>query len=181
MQTNHIAVLVRDLEAVVNSLPDYCKRQSVETQPSEGTREQYVEVYGDSVSLLFVQPLGTEGPYARALTKRGPGLHHIGCITPSIRKEVSRQNLLLHPVSLDTFQKGVVWLCKPGLPFLVELMEAKGPDVPLEPCRLLLPQRCIVPSKMQTLSSNLTIANTSENVLFFEIGGRTIRIDPAVE
>ena len=44
MQTNHIAILVHDLEAVTASmhLPDSCTVHPVEEQPTEGTREQYI-------------------------------------------------------------------------------------------------------------------------------------------
>ena len=47
MQTNHIAILVHDLEAVSQTLPDACIRHEAEEHPAEGTLEQYITIGGD--------------------------------------------------------------------------------------------------------------------------------------
>ena len=129
MQTNHIAILVRNLEAVSASLPQACTLHPPEDQPTEGTREQHVTLGSDSTpALLLIQAIAN-GPYTRAFKKRGPGLHHIGCVCENIEDELlagQRQHFLLHPVSLRTRKFGVVWLCRPGVPYLVELMENTG-------------------------------------------------------
>ncbi|MBI5724518.1 MAG: hypothetical protein HZA50_11205 [Planctomycetes bacterium] len=182
VQTNHIAVLIPNLEAVSQSLPAFCKRHPVEEQPTESTKEQYVDICGeDAVMLLLVQPIGTSGPYSRALGKRGPGLHHIGCITQSIADELAISNkhqLLLHPTSLKTYPRGVIWLCRPGVPFLVELIQDSGPVTPISKCNLHLPSNIPIPDNVRSLSSNLKIHNADDELLHIEIGDRKITIDP---
>lgn len=125
MKTNHIAILVRDIDAVSSVLPNVCTLHAPEDQLTEGTRERYVTVGGeDTPSLLLMQAI-TNGPYSRALQKRGPGLHHIGCVCQDIETEIAEgntQRLLLHPISLRTRKFGVVLLCRPGVSYLVELM-----------------------------------------------------------
>jgi methylmalonyl-CoA/ethylmalonyl-CoA epimerase len=37
-----------------------------------------------------MQPLGDEGPLARHLAHRGPGLHHVGLATEDMEAEVAR-------------------------------------------------------------------------------------------
>jgi hypothetical protein len=181
MQVNHIAILVRGLAAVSDSLPAFCKRLPVEDQPGEGTREQYIDVDGeDAVMLLLVQAVA-DGPYSCALAKRGPGLHHIGCVTSSITDEINRTcegRLLLHPASLAMYSGGVVWLCRPGVPFLVELMQTSDPIPSIRGGNLRLPSDVPIPEYIRSFSDNLVINDGDDRRMHIAIGERRLRIDP---
>jgi hypothetical protein len=127
IRLDHIAILTTSLEKTVGKLPVSFTPQAVEEQPKEGTREQYVRWPSDTgPSLLFMEP-SHEGPYQRALEKRGPGLHHLGCVTDNLEDAVhyfAKQTLLLHPISLKTYNNRTVWMCRPGVPFLLELYQS---------------------------------------------------------
>ncbi len=124
IQLDHIAVLSRSLAEADAGLPSQLKRHEVETFQSEGTREQYVELGADGTPyLLLLESIG-DGPYRRTLEKRGAGLHHFGYATDHLEDGVrmfSDRGLLMHPVSIETMKKNTIWLCRPGIPFLVEL------------------------------------------------------------
>jgi Glyoxalase/Bleomycin resistance protein/Dioxygenase superfamily len=81
---------------------------------SEGTREFYVGEKGRPHRLLFVQPV-EDGPYQRAVEKRGFGIHHFGLSTSDL--SVCRQTFLSygwneHKARLTE----TAWLFKVGLP-----------------------------------------------------------------
>lgn len=125
MRLDHVAVLVEDIEATVAAweLPD---AQTIEEFPSEGTRELYCGTPGQSGRVLLMQSIGP-GPYERAMSKRGAGLHHIAFSVDDLIDFVSTvadSGWLLHPKSLETYASSQqVWLCRPGFPCLVELNE----------------------------------------------------------
>ncbi len=187
MQTNHVAALVRDLAAVAASLPDACTLHAPEEMPSEGTREQYV-TFGDDrpdkrvPALLLMQAIA-DGPYQRALEKRGPGLHHLGCVCSDIDKEAiegSASRLLLHPISLHTRKSGVVWMCRPGMPFLVELVESVEQSGIQQDVTLALPKSNSIPAMAHGLISNLTLTTNDEPTITMSAGGITVSIDPSM-
>lgn len=180
LQTNHIAILVRDIDAITRTFPSFCVLHPKEDQEREGTREQYVD-FGPagSPSLLLVQAIA-DGPYARALQKRGPGLHHIGCVTTDLDVAVrhcGQHRLLLHPISLSTYQRWGVWLCRPGVPFLIELMRGTLEETSLPPCRLQLPAQIRIPEYVQDISSNLVIENSGDSRLGMCNGDQTVWMD----
>jgi len=128
---HHIAVLTRSLQAVETALPSDLERLPIDEFADLGTREQYIDLEptGRSCLLLF-QAIGP-GPYERALQKRGPGLHHFGCHTNDLQAAVAffaEQRLLLHPFSLESRADGVIWMCRPGVPFLLEIIEREDFD-----------------------------------------------------
>lgn len=129
IQLDHIAILTTSLEQSVKQLPSSFPPERIEEQPKEGTREQYVNwPAGAGPSLLFMQPI-QDGPYQGALEKRGPGLHHLGCVTDHLDDAIeyfAKHGLLLHPISLTTYSKHTVWMCRPGIPFLLELYQSSG-------------------------------------------------------
>jgi hypothetical protein len=131
LHLHHVAILVRSLSASAGALPEQLERLSVDRFPSEGTTEQYVDLDPSGrPSLLLIESIG-EGPYRKALQKRGPGLHHFGLKTSSLEDSVSYfsgQGLLLHPISLKTVAQRTAWMCRPGVPFLVELSEIEGSE-----------------------------------------------------
>ena len=73
---NHIALVLPDVEHTANKLKQYgFQVGQISFFEAEGTKEIYIES-DKSASLLLMQPT-KEGPYQKALNKRGPSLHHI--------------------------------------------------------------------------------------------------------
>jgi len=128
----------------------------------------------------LIQPIA-DGPYSHALARRGPGVHHIGCVTSSITAELDRirdSRLLIHPISLKMYRKSVVWLCRPGVPFLVELMQTADPSHTIKGGTLRLPSNVPVPEYIRSLSGNLDIGNADDRMIHIAIGERELSIDP---
>jgi catechol 2,3-dioxygenase-like lactoylglutathione lyase family enzyme len=126
---NHVALLVADLEQARSRLDGLeLPAGPVESFPSEGTRELYLGDPERPGLLLLIQPEG-DGPYARALAKRGPGLHHVALDVPDAAAFVQGAGpWLLHPASLTTLPGGrTAWLARPGAGVLIEVQERAGP------------------------------------------------------
>ncbi len=163
MFVDHVAVLTEQLKKNSEALPAFCKKEAVETFPAEGTREQYVTLGKDLPRLLLIEPL-SEGPYLRALHKRGPGLHHIGATVHSLTSAISvlsSAGLFMHTVSIATLKQGTIWLCRPGMPFLIELTETNPPESQI-PGRqaslsLELPSGSQIPERVVSLFDNLRL------------------------
>jgi hypothetical protein len=123
---SHIALIVASLEASRARLECLSPRfAEVEDRPRERTRELYVGLEF-AASLLLCQPIDSEGPYARALARRGPGLHHIGLSVPSLDAYVANlagSGWYVLPQSLRTVARGVIWLARPGVKTLVEICQ----------------------------------------------------------
>lgn len=141
---DHVALLVRSLERTLAHLaPLGLPTGPIEDFPGEGTREVYVGTDAQPGRLLLLQALGTDGPYARALAKRGPGLHHVAFTVPDAQAfVVGHPGWLLLPHSLDSHPR-TLWLGRPGVGTLVEVHQgtmtyAGGPvverlEIPVEP------------------------------------------------
>lgn len=74
---DHVGIAVEDLDA---SLADFKRMYGVdpshrEVVESQGVEEAMLAVGGSFVQLL--QPMDDDGPVARFIQKRGPGLHHL--------------------------------------------------------------------------------------------------------
>jgi methylmalonyl-CoA/ethylmalonyl-CoA epimerase len=126
---NHVAVLVNDLDSVLkNSRFQAEMTGPIETFPSEGTRECYIGLPKQSGKLLLLQPDG-DGPYQRAMLKRGPGLHHIAIDVTDIQEfvdQITGTGWYLHPISLKYYKLcKQVFLARPGVNVLVEIQEQK--------------------------------------------------------
>lgn len=123
-QPDHIAFVVRSIEQTLArmGLPDL--HDDIEEFPSEGTRELYVGQPDQPGKLLLMQPIA-DGPYQRALDKRGEGLHHVALFAgdiPAWLSSPAASGWFLHPSSLQSFARaGCVWLCRPGVGCLIEL------------------------------------------------------------
>lgn len=142
---DHVALLVASVETVLSRLePLRVTVGPVEEFPSEGTREVYLGAPESGGRLLLVQPLGSEGPYARALAARGPGLHHVAFNVSALEEHVSHvSGWLLHPKSLESVARyRTAWLARPGVGTLLEIREAapvggspivEAVEVPAEP------------------------------------------------
>jgi methylmalonyl-CoA/ethylmalonyl-CoA epimerase len=90
IRIEHIGIAVRDLskaEAVYERLlgvPSY-KREVVE---SEGVTTSFFQTGPNKVELL--ESITPDGTIARAIEKRGEGIHHIAFEVEDIRKEMAR-------------------------------------------------------------------------------------------
>jgi len=142
---DHVALLVDSIETVLSRLePLELAVGPIEEFPSEGTREAYIGASESRARLLLMQALGTEGPYARALARRGPGLHHVAVNVTALEEHVARvRGWLLHPTSLGSVPRfRTAWLARPGVGTLMEILEGAPVDgqpvveaveVPVEP------------------------------------------------
>lgn len=125
---DHVALLVAALEPTLDALRaqvDGLVPGPIETFEGEGTREVYLDRgQPGSARLLLLQPIGP-GPYARALARRGPGLHHVALEVASARAyALGLESWLLHPRSLDTWAATkTLWLARPGVGVLIEVQE----------------------------------------------------------
>lgn len=121
---DHVALVVRRLEPVVERL-EGLEAGPIEAFPSEGTREVYLGV--GSGRLLLMEPTSEQGPYARALAKRGPGLHHVAVRVPDLREFLaSVRGWLLVPACLNDLERTrTAWLARPGVATLIEVQEAE--------------------------------------------------------
>lgn len=123
---SHVALVVVSLEATRARLERLSPAfADVEDQPSERVRELYVGL-DSSASLLLCQPVDDQGPYARALAKRGPGLHHIGVSVPSTEDYAA--GLLAAGAKVCLRSDGQVWLSRPGFHTLIEACEMPETD-----------------------------------------------------
>jgi methylmalonyl-CoA/ethylmalonyl-CoA epimerase len=123
MILDHVAVLTTDIEQfkVANRLSS---DEPVEAFTDTGSREQYID--GDHLGgrLLLMQPHG-EGPYLRALTKRGPGLHHLAVAAADLAAALAQWRACgwqVHPASAAAIPPDSgAFLFQRGVPTLVEL------------------------------------------------------------
>ena len=125
---DRVALLVRSIEPILESLKALQLTVGrIQTVDARGTRELYLGDAGRSGRLLLVQPIDDESPYARALARRGPGLHHIAFTTPDARGFTrAHPHWLLHPHSLESFPAtGSLWLARPGIGTLVEVRQGE--------------------------------------------------------
>jgi hypothetical protein len=125
MNLDHVALVVVDLERSLRRAREAAPDVTVgpiEEFPAEGTREVYLGA--DGARLLLLQPIGATGPYARALARRGPGLHHVALAVPEPRAALADlPGWRVHPASGRT-----LWLCHPGVGTLVEVMSGAPTD-----------------------------------------------------
>lgn len=81
---DHVAIAVADLDSAIDG---YRSRYAVEPLyrervESQGVEEAMIPVGGSFIQLL--QPLGTETPVGRFVSKNGEGLHHVAYAVASI-------------------------------------------------------------------------------------------------
>lgn len=126
---SHVALLVSSVEASAKYLNSIgIETGEPETFESEGTKEIYVGSYAsESGLLLLLEPI-SEGPYARAMKKRGPGLHHIAIDVLNLTEAVREAQTIgwkLHSASAETMKYGTAWLYLEGVPTLIEVHQKK--------------------------------------------------------
>lgn len=126
---DHIAFLVSSLDDALEALADLgLDAQPVQTFDSEGSRECYLGGETNCARLLLIEAVGP-GPYADAMDRRGPGLHHVALAVDDLdaflAEVVDGSGWLVHPRSFHTkATANTVWLARPGVEALVECFEA---------------------------------------------------------
>jgi methylmalonyl-CoA/ethylmalonyl-CoA epimerase len=81
---DHVAILVSDLDAAIALFRDVygLVLSEVEEVPSEKVK---VAIFGHGAGRIeLVSPVGPDSPMAKAIEKRGEGLHHICLEVPDI-------------------------------------------------------------------------------------------------
>jgi catechol 2,3-dioxygenase-like lactoylglutathione lyase family enzyme len=172
----HVAILVRNLEKA----KAFCKTfgfgiEETKIFPKEGTQECYVGEEGRPARLLLVEAVA-EGPYSRALKKRGPGLHHIAFLATNpdkVAAEFFGDGWNRHSISTPNS----LWLFKRGMT-LVEINQKEHVLVaPRQPVvdRVHLPHPLVTnsgsPLTCDLLSQKLFVHGGPLSV---QIGGRQI-------
>jgi methylmalonyl-CoA/ethylmalonyl-CoA epimerase len=138
LPVDHVALVVRRLEPVLERLPRL-DPGPIEDFPREGTREVYL---GDGAArLLLMQPTRPDGPYGRALAKRGPGLHHVAVNVPDLDAFLARvRGWLVVPACVPGLASArTAWLARPGVAALLEVHEGEPPAGPPLVERIELP------------------------------------------
>ena len=129
---SHVALLVPSTE---KAAPIFGKLGLEVNEPQvwegEGTKEIYIGNLKSQMALpLLMEPVNENGSYARALKKRGPGIHHIAVDVLNIEEYVqslSGSGWFLHLHSLKHLrQMKTVYLARPGMPTLIEVQEKES-------------------------------------------------------
>ncbi len=153
-----------------------------ETFDSEGTKEIYVGTYEKQEGLLLLVEAISEGPYNRAMKKRGPSLHHIAIDVLNV-DELARdaQNLgwQLHPISETTIpKKKTAWLYAKGVPTLIEVhQQTLTPkpskisriELPMDPTRLKLFEGIGLGNIVTSSNSKLNVTIDGHRISFAEL------------
>lgn len=126
IQLGHVALLVPSVRKAADNLRKLDFQIGIEEEfEGEGTREVYIEGNRPN-SLLLMEPL-KDGPYKRALQKRGPGIHHIAIDVLNLELylgSIASSGWLLHPMSIKTIKEAhTAYLARPGFPTLIEVHE----------------------------------------------------------
>jgi len=155
---SHVAFLVVDAEKSAATLVGMGHLSGpIESWPKQGTKEIYFGDHNLRGRLLLMEPIG-DGGYKRAMSSRGPGLHHIGIDVSDFEifiDGLSGSGWYLHPKSLATIRKTkTAWLARQGTPFLIEAQQTEtiqtGKEPPLFISKLEVP---VNSSKSQLLPS----------------------------
>jgi methylmalonyl-CoA epimerase len=84
---DHVAVIVKDLDAAIKSYSDMFGFKVVETMDGPGGEFKSVTIANGDMRLEFFQPL-KPGGFQKFLDERGGGLHHISFATNDIEGEL---------------------------------------------------------------------------------------------
>lgn len=121
---SHVALLVPSVDksaAYLSALGYKCSK--AEIFESEGTKEIYVGNYQENSGLILLLEAVGEGPYKKAMNKRGPSLHHIAIDVLDMNDFLTNAKKVgwkLHPIS----NSKTAWLFFKGMP-LLEVHEKK--------------------------------------------------------
>lgn len=169
---DHVALVTPDIVAAIERATDLgLSAGPVETFPGEGTRECYLG--SGAARLLLMQPIDADGPYARALARRGPGLHHVALTVGDLDAFLyALEGWLLHPRSVATIAiSRTAWLARPGVGCLVEVQEAPPPTGAASIARVEVP----APSELAPLLESIGVARSHDAEAWIEVGAERIR------
>lgn len=141
---SHVALLVSSVEKSASFLKEQgIESGSAEVFESEGTKEIYVGSYAEQSGLLLLLEAISEGPYQRAMEKRGPSLHHIAIDVEDLEeclKKAQGAGWKLHPVSEQSIKDcKTAWLYLKGIPTLIEVQSTKPSQKPSKITKIKLP------------------------------------------
>ncbi len=125
---NHIALLVPSVAKSAEYLKQFnFKIGPAEQWEGEGTLEIYVgDLKKEMANLLLMEPV-KDGAYSHAMSKRGPGLHHIAIDVLNIEDYIDQlagSGWLLHPKSLHSIKHSkTAYLARPEMPTLIEVQQ----------------------------------------------------------
>ena len=124
---NHVAVLVHSVDRAAKVLASHGLHVGPKEEwDGEGTAEIYAGEKHLAAKLLLMEPI-KPGAYARAMEKRGPGLHHVAVDVFDLEGFVtglSGSGWYLHPKSVLTIRKTqTAWLARPGTGMLIEVQQ----------------------------------------------------------
>lgn len=90
LSLDHIAIAFADLDEGVRRFVDDLglRLEGTEDVESAQTRTAFLPIEGTRIEL--VAPLRGQGPIARSLERRGPGLHHLCFRVDDVRAEMAR-------------------------------------------------------------------------------------------
>jgi methylmalonyl-CoA/ethylmalonyl-CoA epimerase len=85
---DHIGIVVKDADEALKTYSAMFGFEAVETMGGPGGEFKAVLVRAGDITLEFLQPLTSEGSFARFLKERGGGLHHVSFATNDINREL---------------------------------------------------------------------------------------------
>jgi methylmalonyl-CoA/ethylmalonyl-CoA epimerase len=85
---DHVALVVKDLEAAINNFKDLFGFEVVERNEGPGGEFTGVMIENGAMRLELFQPL-KPGSFMKFLEERGGGLHHVSFQTDDIRAEMA--------------------------------------------------------------------------------------------
>ena len=86
---DHVAILVSDLDAAVKLYRDVYGLELAEIEDVPGEKVR-VAIFGHGAGRIeLVSPSGPDSPMAKALEKRGEGLHHLCLEVPDIERAMA--------------------------------------------------------------------------------------------
>jgi methylmalonyl-CoA/ethylmalonyl-CoA epimerase len=87
---DHIAIVVKDADAALKLYSEMFGFKAVETMDGPGGEFKAVLVRSGDITLEFLQPLKEGTAFARFLSERGGGLHHVSFATDDIAGELKK-------------------------------------------------------------------------------------------
>ncbi|HEX9290921.1 MAG TPA: methylmalonyl-CoA epimerase [Anaeromyxobacteraceae bacterium] len=103
---DHVAILVSDLDAAIRLYRDVygLELAEVEEVPTEKVR---VAIFGHGAGRIeLVSPTGPDSPMAKAIERRGEGLHHVCLEVPDIAKAMAALKASGAPLLDETPRRG---------------------------------------------------------------------------
>lgn len=127
-EINHIGIAVRNLDEALKLYTDVfgLKVKEIEVIADQKVRTAVITV--GETSIEFMEPIGSDGPVARFLEKRGEGLHHLALEVSNI--EDALQTMVDNGIPLVDEKpriggggKRIAFLHPKGTKVLIELVE----------------------------------------------------------